>query len=74
MTDLMAITNALLLIAGEDKHSRSLTGLSQISKQMQTTNSDRSYDSERLSIAILTAGSGIAEALNRIANAIESRD
>ena len=68
MTDLMAITNALLLIAGEDKHSRSLTGLSQISKQMQTTNSDR------LSIAILTAGSGIAEALNRIANAIESRD
>jgi len=74
MTDLGRIADALLLMAGEDKHADKLTGLDQISKQMKTANSDRSYDSERLSIAILTAGSGIAEALNRIANAIESRD
>jgi len=74
MTDLGRIADALLLMAGEDEHADKLTGLDQISKQMETANSDRSYDSERLSIAILTAGSGIAEALNRIANAIESRD
>ena len=74
MTDLGRIADVLLIIAGEDKHTDKLTGLDQISKQMETANSDRSYDSERLSIAILTAGSGIAEALNRIAYAIESRD
>jgi len=74
MTDLERISHALLLIAGEDEHSERMTGLDQISKQMGVANSDRSYDSERLSIAILTAGSGIAEALNRIADAIESRD
>jgi len=74
MTDLTSIANALLLIAGEDKHSKSRTGLDQISEHMRTANSDRSYDSERLSIAILTAGSSIAEALSQIANAIESRD
>jgi hypothetical protein len=74
MTDLSNIAQAILLIAGEDEHSEKRTGLDQIAKQMETANSDRSYDSERLSIAILTAGSGIAEALNRIADAIESRD
>ena len=74
MTDLGRIADVLLIIAGEDKHTDKLTGLDQISKQMGVANSDRSYDSERLSIAILTAGSGIAEALNRIANAIESRE
>jgi len=41
---------------------------------METANSDRSYDSERLSIAILTAAESVAGALNRIADAIESRD
>ena len=51
-----------------------LTGLDQIAKQMETANSDRSYDSERLSIAILTAAESVAGALNRIADAIESRD
>ena len=74
MTDLSNIAQAILLIAGEDEHSEKRTGLDQIAKHMETANSDRSYDSERLSIAILTAGSGIAEALNRIADAIESRD
>jgi hypothetical protein len=74
MTDLSDIAAALLLIAGEDKHSRGLTGLDQIAKQMQTANSDRSYDSERLSIAILTAAESMASALNRIADAIENRD
>ena len=70
MTDLSNIANALLLIAGEDEYSEERTGLDQIAKQMETANSDRSYDSERLSIAILT----VAGALNRIADAIESRD
>jgi len=74
MTDLSNIANALLLIAGEDEHSEKRTGLDQIAKQMQTANSDRSYDSERLSIAILTAAESVAGALNRIADAIESRD
>jgi len=74
MTDLGRIADALLLMAGEDEHADKLTGLDQISKQMKTANSGRSYDSERLSTTILTAGSGIAEALNRIAYAIESRD
>ena len=69
MTDLSNIAQAILLISGEKR-----AGLEQIARQMETANSDRSYDSERLSIAILTAGSGIAEALNRIADAIESRD
>ena len=69
MTDLSNIAQAILLISGEKR-----AGLEQIARQMETANSDRSYDSERLSIAILTAGSGIAEALNRIASAIESRD
>ena len=74
MTDLSNIANALLLIAGEDEYSEERTGLDQIAKQMQTANSDRSYDSERLSIAILTAAESVAGALNRIADAIESRD
>jgi len=74
MTDLSNIAQAILLIAGEDEHSEKRTGLDQIAKQMQTANSDRSYDSERLSIAILTAAESVAGALNRIADAIESRD
>ena len=74
MTDLTNITQAILLIAGEDEHSEKRTGLDQIAKQMGTANSDRSYDSERLSIAILTAAESVAGALNRIADAIESRD
>ena len=74
MTDLSNIANALLLIAGEDEYSEERTGLDQIAKQMETANSDRSYDSERLSIAILTAAESVAGALNRIADAIESRD
>ena len=74
MTDLSNIANALLLIAGEDEHSEKRTGMDQIAKQMETANSDRSYDSERLSIAILTAAESVAGALNRIADAIESRD
>jgi len=74
MTDLSNIAQAILLIAGEDEHSKKRTGLDQIAKQMETVNSDRSYDSERLSIAILTAAESVAGALNRIADAIESRD
>jgi len=74
MTDLSNIAQAILLIAGEDEHSEKRTGLDQIAKQMGTANSDRSYDSERLSIAILTAAESVAGALNRIADAIESRD
>jgi len=74
MTDLSNIAQAILLIAGEDEHSKKRTGLDQIAKQMETANSDRSYDSERLSIAILTAAESVAGALNRIADAIESRD
>ena len=74
MTDLANIAQAILLIAGEDEHSEKRTGLDQIAKQMGTANSDRSYDSERLSIAILTAAESVAGALNRIADAIESRD
>ena len=74
MTDLSNIANALLLIAGEDEHSEKRTGMDQIAKQMETANSDRSYDSERLSIAILTAAESVAGALDRIADAIESRD
>jgi len=74
MTDLSNIAQAILLIAGEDEHSEKRTGLEQIAKQMETANSDRSYDSERLSIAILTAAESVAGALNRIADAIESRD
>ena len=74
MTDLSNVANALLLIAGEDEYSEERTGLDQIAKQMETANSDRSYDSERLSIAILTAAESVAGALNRIADAIESRD
>ena len=74
MTDLSNIAQAILLIAGEDEHSEKRTGLDQIAKQMQTANSDRSYDSERLSIAILTAAESVAGALNRIADAIESLD
>ena len=71
MTDLANIAQAILLIAGEDEHSEKRTGLDQIAKQMETANSDRSYDSERLSIAILTAAESVAGALNRIADAIE---
>ena len=74
MTDLSNIAQAILLIAGEDEHSEKRTSLDQIAKQMGTANSDRSYDSERLSIAILTAAESVAGALNRIADAIESRD
>ena len=74
MTDLSNIAQAILLIAGEDEHSEKRTGLDQIAKQMETVNSDRSYDSERLSIAILTAAESVAGALNRIADAIESLD
>lgn len=74
MTDVTDIAHALLLIAGENQHSRNLTGLGQISEHMKIANSDRSYDSERLSIAILTAAESMAGALNRIADAIESRD
>ena len=74
MTDLTNIAQAILLIAGEDEHSEKRTGLDQIAKQMGTANSDRSYDSERVSIAILTAAESVAGALNRIADAIESRD
>ena len=74
MTDLSNIAQSILLISGEDEHSEKRTGLDQIAKQMETANSDRSYDSERLSIAILTAAESVAGALNRIADAIESRD
>jgi hypothetical protein len=44
---------------------------------MDTTNSDRSYDSERLSIAVMQvaeSGNAIAHALERIADAIENSD
>ena len=74
MTEMEKLTNALLLIAGATNMKDDRTGFDQISNQMETANSDRSYDSERLSVAILTAGRGIAEALSQIAHAIENKD
>ena len=74
MTDLGRIADALLLMAGEDEHSERMTGMDKISNQMKRAIDHQSSDAERLSIAILTAGNSIADALNRIAQAIESRD
>ena len=74
MTDLGRIADALLLMAGEDEHSERMTGMDKISNQMKRAIDHHSSDAERLSIAILTAGNSIADALNRIAQAMESRD
>ena len=74
MTDLGRIADALLLMAGEDEHSERMTGMDKISNQMKRAIDHQSSDAERLSIAILTAGNSIADALNRIAQAMESRD
>ena len=74
MTDLGRIADALLLMAGEDEHADNLTGLDQISNRMKQATDHRSSDTELLSAAILTAADSVAGALNRIADAIESRD
>ena len=74
MTDLGRIADALLLISGEDEHSERMTGMDKISNQMKRAIDHQSSDAERLSIAILTAGNSIADALNRIAQAMEGRD
>ena len=74
MTDLGRIADALLLMDGEDEHSERMTGMDRISNRMKQATDHRSSDSERLSAAISTAGNSIADALNRIAQAIESRD
>jgi len=74
MTDLGRIADALILIAGEDERTERLTGMDRISNRMKQSTDQRSSDSERLSAAILTAGNSIADALNRIAQAMESRD
>jgi len=74
MTDLGRISDALLLIAGEDEHSERRTGLDKVSNEMKRAIDHRSSDAERLAIAIAGAGNSIADALNRIAQAMESRD
>ena len=74
MTDLGRISDALLLIAGEDENSERRTGLDKVSNEMKRAIDHRSSDAERLAIAIAGAGNSIADALNRIAQAMESRD
>jgi hypothetical protein len=74
MTDLSNIATALLLIAGEDEYAETRTGLDKISGEMKRAVDYRSSDAERLATAIADAGNSIANALNRIAQAMERRD
>jgi len=76
-TDMENLTNALLLIAGEDEYSERATGMEAISIQMKRAIDHRSSDAGRLSLAIIQvaeSGSSIAHALERIAEAIENSD
>ena len=74
MTDLGRISDALILIAGEDERTERITGMDRISNRMKQATDHRSSDTELLSAVRMAAAESVAGALNRIADAIESRD